>query len=79
MRTTQHNTTQLAGVTPASALDLAAILLGSASDKTITVSNDTVFAVNTILQLPTLSDADLAILAAKAEAVRATILKGHGE
>lgn len=71
--------TQLTGVTPASAIDLAAIMLGSASDKTITVSSDTVLAMNTILQLPTLSATDLATLAAKAEAVRVAILEGHGE
>ncbi len=70
-------TTQLTGVTPASAIDLAAILLGSASDKTLPITTDTVLAVNIILQLPTLSATDLAALAAGAEAVRAAILEGH--
>lgn len=71
--------TQLAGVTPASSLDLAAIFLGSASDKTIPVTTDTVVAVTTIMQLPALTDAQVASLAAKAEAVRLAILAGHGE
>jgi hypothetical protein len=70
--------TGLPGVTGASTLDLAAILLGSASDKTLAVTTDTVYAVNTILGI-TMSDADVAILAAKAEAVRQAILTGHGE
>lgn len=71
--------TQLNGVTPASSIDLAAIFLGSASDKTIPVTTDTVIAVTTILKLPTLTDAQVASLAAKAEAVRLAILAGHGE
>lgn len=70
--------TGLPGVTGASTLDLAAILLGSASDKTIAVSTDTVVAINTVLGI-TMSDADVATLAAKAEAVRSAILTGHGE
>lgn len=69
----------LPGVTPASNLDLAAIFLGSASDKTIPVSTDTVTAVNAILGLPAMSAADTATLAAKAEAVRSGISTGHGE
>ena len=71
--------TQLSGVTPASQLDLAAIFLGSASDKTIAISNDTVSAVNTILGLPELTPDQVSTLATKAEAVRAAILEGHGE
>lgn len=70
--------TQLTGVTPASKIDLAAIFLGSASDKTIPVTTDTVIAVTKILNL-TLTDAEVAALATKAEAVRAAILEGHGE
>lgn len=73
------NTTVLTGVTPASSLDLAAIFLGSASDKTIPVSADTVTAVNTILQLPALTPEQTAELAAKAEAVRLAIDTGHSE
>ncbi|MCW5859887.1 MAG: hypothetical protein KIS63_16435 [Caldilineales bacterium] len=70
--------TQLPGVTPASSLDLAAIFLGSASDKTIPITTDTVKAINTILKLPALSDAEVAAIATKAEAVRLAILAGHG-
>lgn len=70
--------TQLPGVTPASALDLAAIFLGSASDKNVPISADTVRAMNTILALPALSDAEINSLAAKADAVRLAILAGHG-
>ena len=74
-----NNTTALTGVTPASTTDLAAIFLGSASDKTIPVSADTVTAINTILQLPALTPEQTADLAAKAEAVREAISIGHGE
>lgn len=70
--------TQMPGVTPASQLDLAAIFLGSASDKTIPISEDTVTAVNRILGLVELKPADRATLASKAETVRAAILTGHG-
>lgn len=70
--------TQLPGVTPASKVDLAAILLGSASDKTVPISKDTVVAITTIFGL-TLTDAEMTSLAVKAEAVRAAILTGHGE
>lgn len=68
----------LPGVTPASTLDMAAIFLGSASDKGIPVSTDTVTAVNAILGLPAMSPADTATLATKAEAVRSGIATGHG-
>ena len=77
VRTT--GTTVLTGVTPASSTDLAAIFLGSASDKTIPVSADTVTAINTILGLPALTAAQTAELAAKADAVREAISIGHGE
>jgi hypothetical protein len=63
---------------PASRLDLAAIFLGSASDKTIPVSEDTVTAVNRILGLAEMDPADRAVLAGKAETVRQAILAGHG-
>ena len=72
-------TTQLPGVTPASTLDLAAIFLGSASDKTIPVSEDTVSAIVSILGLPSLTPEQTSTLAEKAEDVRAAILAGHGE
>jgi len=61
--------TQLPGVNPASTYDLAAIFLGSASDKNIPITNDTIIAINRIL--------GLIELATKAEAVRASILVGH--
>jgi len=72
------NVTQLTGVTPATPIDLAAIFLGSASDKTIPITTDTVIAINTILGLPTLTTQQIADFAAKAEAVRLAILSGHG-
>ena len=70
-------TTALTGVTPSSVADLAAIFLGSASDKTIAISGDTVIAINTILGLPTMTPEQVADVAAKAEAVRVAILTGH--
>ncbi len=71
-------TTALTGVTPATGDDLYAIFLGSASDKTIPISADTVTAVNTILGLPPLTPEATADIAAKAEDVRLAILAGHG-
>lgn len=65
-----------AGVTSSSAT-LVAILLGTASDKTIPISTDTVIAVTTILGVP-LTDESAASIAAAAEAVRIAILAGHG-
>ena len=61
---------------PASVNDLAAILLGSASDKTVTITTETVEAMNTILDV-TMSEADVAIVAEKAELVREAIYEGH--
>lgn len=58
--------------------DLAAIFLGSASDKTIPISEDTVIALNRILGLVELSPEERNILATKAETVRQSILIGHG-
>lgn len=63
---------------PASRIDLAAIFLGSASDKTIPVSEDTVVALNRILGLVELDAQERSALANKAETVRAAILAGHG-
>ena len=71
------NTIALTGVTVASKDDMIAIFLGSASDKTIPISTDTVLAVNTILGLPTLTSAELSDIAVKAEAVRSAINTGH--
>ena len=67
-----------ANVTPVSQFDLAAIFLGSASDKTIPISGDTVTALNRILGIVELSSDDRNILASKAESVRQAILIGHG-
>jgi len=66
-------------IAPASLLDLAAIFLGSASDKTIPISEDTVIALNRNLGLVELSPEDRRTLATKAETVSASILIGHGE
>jgi hypothetical protein len=70
-------TTQLTGVTPASNIDLLAIFLGSASDKTLSISVDTVIAMTTLLAIPAMTTDQVAELAAKAEAVRLAILIGH--
>ncbi|HET8996601.1 MAG TPA: hypothetical protein VFN42_08030 [Acetobacteraceae bacterium] len=73
---TNHRTV-LSGVTPASSTDLAAIFLGSASDKTIPITTDTVTALYTILGMQVPQDA--ATLATEADAVRSGISIGHGE
>lgn len=65
------------GVTPASTNDIAAIAIGSASDKTIPITNETVIALSTILGLGILA-ADVPAIAAAAEAVRLAIVAGHG-
>lgn len=67
--------TQLTGVTPYSVNDLAAILIGTASDKTVPISTDTVIAVTKILGV---SVSDPAATAAAAEAVRQAIAEAHG-
>ena len=72
-------TTQLAGVEAASQLDLAAIFLGSAADKNVSITADTVSAVNRILGLMEMEAADRATLAQKANLVREGILAGHGD
>lgn len=56
---------------------LLAAFLGTASDKTLTITPDTVTAVTTILGTP-LSEAEAAALAADAEAIRIAVLAGHG-
>lgn len=56
---------------------LMALFIGVASDKTITVSTDTVIALTTILGAP-MTEASAAALAADAEAVRVAVLAGHG-
>lgn len=69
--------TQLPGVRPASTYDLAAIFLGSASDKNIPITNDTIIAINRILGLIDMNEGDITVIATKAEAVRTSILIGH--
>ena len=71
--------TQVPGAKPASQLDLAAIFLGSAADKNVTINAETVAAVNKILGLVEMNSEERAILAAKAETIREAILAGHGE
>lgn len=67
-------------VTPANRNDLAALLLGSASDKNLAVSEDTVKAVSIMLGVDAqLTATDVGDIAAKANAVRDAILTGHGE
>ena len=72
-----NGATSLPGVTNDVAT-LSAIFIGTASDKEITVSADTIKAINAILGLPTLSDAEAAALAANADDVREAISIGHG-
>jgi hypothetical protein len=70
---------RLPGIEPVSQIDLAAIFLGSASDKNIPVTEDTVIAINRILGLVELAPDERASLASKADQVRAAILMGHGD
>ena len=70
-------TTELSGVTPASREDLAAIFLGAASDKTMPVTDDTVVALNAILGLPAMTEAQVDQVQAGAEAVREAIYTVH--
>lgn len=70
---------QLSDINPSSQIDLAAIFLGSASDKNIPVTEDTVIAVNRILGLIELAPDDRASLVSKADQVRSAILTGHGD
>jgi hypothetical protein len=64
------------GVTTPNA-DLLAVFLGTASDKTVPVSVDTVIAVTKILGTPVTGD-DAVALANDAEEVRQAILAAHG-
>lgn len=82
--TTSLNESGLASVgvnvTPANRNDLAALLLGTASDKTMEVSEDTVKAVSIILGVQDqLTASDITDIAAKAEDVREAIATGHGD
>jgi hypothetical protein len=56
---------------------LAAIFLGVASDKSVPITEDTVIAVTTIMEVD-MTDAEITQLAADAEAVRIAVLTGHG-
>jgi hypothetical protein len=68
-------TISLSGVTPYSTNQLAAILIGVASDKNVPISTDTVVAITKILGV---SVSDPAAVAAAAEAVRLAVLEAHG-
>lgn len=68
----------LSGLTPASTNDLAAIFLGSASDKELAVSADTVIAVYTLLGVPVPNETVATSIATSANDVRLAILAGHG-
>ncbi|OYV61742.1 MAG: hypothetical protein B7X01_02060, partial [Acidiphilium sp. 21-62-4] len=56
---------------------LLAVFLGSAADKTIPITADTVTAVDTILQVSLPNNVTAAKLAADADAVRLAILAAH--
>lgn len=56
---------------------LAAVLLGSASEKTVTVSPEAAYAVGIILGFE-MTEAEAAALVADAESIREAILEGHG-
>jgi len=61
-----------------SMVELAAILIGVASDKNLAVSTDTVIALAVVIGATSLDDATIAEIAEKAEDVRAAVLLGHG-
>ncbi len=67
----------LSGVKTPSKGDLLGIFLGSAADKTIPITTDTVIALNTILGL-NLTPTQIANSAVAAEEVRAAIAAAHG-
>lgn len=66
-------------VSPSNTEMLLAVFLGSASDKEIPITADTVTAVNTILKLTLPSNISAADLAAEADQVRQDILAVHNE
>lgn len=74
----QEGDTSLPGVDPASNLELAAILIGTASDKTLPVSYDTVLALAIIVGADDLSQSDIQYIATEAEAVRVDVATAHG-
>lgn len=63
---------------PASQLDLAAIFLASAAERSKPITEDTVRALNMILGLVELAPDERSLLASKAETVRAGMEIGHG-
>lgn len=67
----------LPGVSPASTIDYAAILIGAASDKNVPISSETVEALATIIGV-SINDATIDAIASRAEVVRLAILAGHG-
>ncbi len=67
----------LSGVKAATKVDLMGIFLGSASDKEIPITTDTVIAMNTILGL-NLTPSEITQIAVTAEEVRVAILTAHG-
>lgn len=69
--------TSLPGVDPASIIELSAIFLGVASDKTVAVSDDTVRALAIIMGV-SMSDSTVSNIADRAEEVRLGVLAGHG-
>jgi len=69
--------TSLPSVQPASFIEFSAILLGSASDKNIPVSLNTVKALAIIIGVD-LSEASMGSIASRAEKVREAILLAHG-
>lgn len=74
LASTNHNTVPLSGVS-SNLIELSAIFIGTASDKTIPVTKDTVKALLTIAGYR-LADGVVADIAAKAEQVRLDILGG---
>lgn len=56
---------------------ILAVTLGVASDKTLPITADTVYALSVIFDMP-MSEADSFALAAAAEAIRIAVLAGHG-
>lgn len=70
--------TELEGIQGASAIDLAAIFLGTAADKNLPITEDTVIALNRILGLKEMPADERAALATRANTVREAILIGHG-
>lgn len=75
LKETLNGTQVLGGIN--SADTLMAAFLGTASDKTIPISVNTVIAITTILGTP-VSGAAASKLAKEAEAIRIAILAGHG-